>query len=97
MAQVCAMHGLNGRPFNIDEVALKRGTDNLTRNLDRLVATQKFTAAARDEVLVKITTGLQLETLSTADIVIEAATGNLELKLKLCAKQRNSSGAMQSS
>lgn len=82
IAQVCAMAGLNVRLLDIDDAALKRGTDNVTRNLDRLVAKEKLTAAARDEALARITTGLEHEALSTADIVIEAATENLELKLK---------------
>src|SRR6202008_1338378 len=52
-------------------------------NLDRLVKKEKLTARERDEALARITTTTQLASLADVDLVIEAATENEALKLKL--------------
>jgi len=83
IAQVCAVAGLAVTLLDVNDAALKRGMDNITRNLDRLVAKAKLTTGTRDAVLARITTGLDYNALRSADIVIEAATENLELKLKI--------------
>lgn len=83
IAQVCAVAGLAVTMLDVDEAALKRGMDTITRNLDRMVAKEKLTTAGRDAALARITTGLDYATLRSTDMVIEAATENLDLKLKI--------------
>ena len=83
IAQVCAVAGLNVTMLDVNDAALKRGMDTIIRNLDRMVAKEKLTASDRDAALAKIRTGLDYGALQSADMVIEAATENLGLKLKI--------------
>ena len=83
IAQVCAVAGLSVTMLDVNDAALKRGMETITRNLDRLVAKEKLSAGARDAAMAKITTGLDYAALGSANMVIEAATENLELKLKI--------------
>ena len=83
IAQVCAVAGLTVTMLDVNETALKRGIDTITRNLDRMVAKEKLTAADRDMALARISVGQDYATLRSADMVIEAATESLELKLKI--------------
>lgn len=83
IAQVCAVAGLSVTMLDVNDAALKHGMETITRNLDRLVAKEKLSAGARDAAMAKITTGLDYAALGSANMVIEAATENLELKLKI--------------
>lgn len=83
IAQICAVAGLNVTMLDVNDTALKRGMDTIKRNLDRMVAKEKLTAAECDAATARITTGLDYATLRSVDMVIEAATENLELKLKV--------------
>ncbi|HCX16859.1 MAG TPA: 3-hydroxybutyryl-CoA dehydrogenase, partial [Afipia sp.] len=52
-------------------------------SLDRLVKKEKMTAADRDAVLGRINATTDKSKLSSCDLVIEAATENEELKIKI--------------
>ncbi|MHB8767217.1 MAG: 3-hydroxybutyryl-CoA dehydrogenase, partial [Deferrisomatales bacterium] len=53
------------------------------KNLDRLVAKDKMTAADRDAAVARIQGATELSALADADVVVEAATENLDIKLKI--------------
>jgi 3-hydroxybutyryl-CoA dehydrogenase len=55
----------------------------ISASLDRLVKKDKLSAADKDATLARIRTSLHVEDLRDASLVIEAATENLELKIKL--------------
>ena len=62
---------------------MSRGVATIGGSLDRLVKKEKMTAADRDAVLGRITATTDKSKLSSCDLVIEAATENEELKIKI--------------
>jgi 3-hydroxybutyryl-CoA dehydrogenase len=90
IAQVCAAAGLPVIMTDISDAALSRGMSVVSNSLERLVNKQKMTDADRQAALARITTSTDTAKFSTCDLVIEAATENEELKVKilkdLCTK-----------
>jgi 3-hydroxybutyryl-CoA dehydrogenase len=83
IAQVTAQAGLAVTMVDIDQKAVDRGVQTLSKNLDRLVSKEKLSQADRDATLGRIQGTTRYEDLAQADLVVEAATENLELKLKI--------------
>ncbi len=70
--------------IDISETSLQKGIATITKNLDRMVAKEKITKANKAETLANITTFTSItEGVKNADLVVEAATENLDLKLKI--------------
>ena len=70
--------------IDISEAALKKGMATITKNLDRMVAKEKITEEDKQRTLSNITTYTNLqEGVEYASLVVEAATENLDLKLKI--------------
>lgn len=76
-----------GFPVNLADVsqeALDRGLKTITTNLDRIIAKGNLTEEQKAETLGKIMTFTDTaEAVKNADLVVEAATENLDLKLKI--------------
>ena len=83
IAQVCAQAGLNVVMIDINDEAVQRGKATIAGSLDRLVKKDKLTAAERDAVLARVQGSTSYDDLKAAQLVIEAATENLELKLRI--------------
>jgi 3-hydroxybutyryl-CoA dehydrogenase len=83
IAQACAAVGLDVVMVDISQEALTRGLNTISGSLDRLVRKDKLTEAQKNDVLGRIKTETSIAGLKGVDIVIEAATENLDLKLKL--------------
>jgi 3-hydroxybutyryl-CoA dehydrogenase len=83
IAQVSAAAGLNAILVDLNEAAVDNGIATVVRNLDRLVAKGKMSATEKDSAVARITRSIAYDALRPADIVIEAATESLELKLKI--------------
>ena len=83
IAQVCAVVGLPVIMQDINETACARGMAALASSLDRLVKKEKMNTAQKDAALALIKTTTNPADLGDADYIIEAATENLDLKLKL--------------
>ena len=83
IAQVCAAAGLSVTMVDINEAAVARGMKTIGGSLERLVAKEKMTAADRDAALGRITATSDKTKLAACDLVIEAATENEELKVKI--------------
>jgi len=83
IAQVCAMAGLQVTMVDISEAAVERGIATLTGSLDRLVKKDKLTSAQKDAALSLVSGSTSYIALQDAGLVIEAATENLELKLRI--------------
>ncbi|MBX9646790.1 MAG: 3-hydroxybutyryl-CoA dehydrogenase [Xanthobacteraceae bacterium] len=94
IAQVCAAAGLSVTMTDISEAALAKGISVVTGSLERLVNKQKMTDADRQAALKRIATTTDSAKLANCDLVIEAATENEDLKIKilkdLCTKLRPS-------
>lgn len=84
IAHTFAQSGFKVQLIDISEASLKRGMDTISKNLDRMVAKEKITEADKAETLANITTYTNInEGVKTAGLVVEAATENLDLKLKI--------------
>ena len=94
IAQVCAAAGLSVVMTDISDAALKRGISVVEGSLERLVNKQKMSDADRHSALKRIVTATDTAKLGDCDLVIEAATENEDLKIKilkdLCTKLRPS-------
>jgi len=83
IAQVCAVAGYNVTLIDVSDAALERGVATLRKNLDRQVNKQTLEAAQADAAVGRIRTSTDYAELKTAQLVIEAATENLELKKRI--------------
>ncbi|BAN24953.1 3-hydroxybutyryl-CoA dehydrogenase [Caballeronia insecticola] len=83
IAQVAAVAGFKVVLIDVTDAALAKGIATLTGSLERLVSKDKLAASARDAALTRIETSTDYARLSAADIVIEAATENVELKNRI--------------
>ena len=83
IAQVCAVGGLQVTMVDINDAAVQRGLKTIGDSLERLVRKDKLTAEAKAAVLARIQGVTSQDALAGCDLVIEAATENLELKLRI--------------
>ena len=83
IAQACATCGVNAIMVDISDAAVAKGLATVSGSLDRLVKKEKITEADKAAALARIKTSTRYEDLAGAQLVIEAATENLELKVKI--------------
>ena len=84
IAHTFAQSGFKVQLIDISEASLKRGMDTISKNLDRMVAKEKISEADKAETLSNISTFTNIEEgVEYASLVVEAATENLDLKLKI--------------
>ncbi|WP_206956954.1 3-hydroxybutyryl-CoA dehydrogenase [Trinickia acidisoli] len=83
IAQTAAVSGFKVILIDVTDAALAKGMAALGSSLERLVAKGKLDAAARDAALARIETSTDYQRLAQADLVVEAATENLELKTRI--------------
>ncbi len=83
IAQICAVAGLQVSMVDISDQAVQRGIKTVSGSLARLVAKDKLGEADSAAALGRIAGATDYAVLKQADIVIEAATENIELKLRI--------------
>jgi 3-hydroxybutyryl-CoA dehydrogenase len=84
IAHVFAQFGYSVSLVDISKEALDRGIATITKNLDRQVAKGSLTEDAKKAALANITPFTDLTAgVKNADLVVEAATENVDLKLKI--------------
>ena len=83
IAQACAVAGINVVMVDVSDAAVQKGVATVAGSLDRLIKKEKITAADKDAALSRIQASTRYDDLKAAQIVIEAATENYELKLKI--------------
>ncbi len=83
IAQACAVAGLQVVMVDISDAAVSRGVATVAGSLERLLKKEKITAADRDAALARIHGSTRYEDLASAQLVIEAATENFDLKVKI--------------
>ena len=83
IAQACAVSGINVVMVDISDAAVQKGVATVAGSLDRLIKKEKITEADKSAALARIKTSTSYEDLKAAQLVIEAATENYELKLKI--------------
>ncbi len=84
IAHVFAMFGHKVSLADISQAALDKAIATISKNLDRMVAKEKISEAAKNETLANISTFTDLsEAIANADLAVEAATENVDLKLRI--------------
>ncbi len=84
IAHVFAQFGYKVNLIDVSEEALKKALATIGKNLDRQVAKGSLTEADKENTLKNLTTYTDLKTgVSDAHLVVEAATENVDLKLKI--------------
>lgn len=84
IAHVFAQSGYNITLIDVRDEALAKAIATIDKNLGRMVAKEIITESAKVETLGRIATSTNLATaVSNADLVVEAATENVDLKLKI--------------
>jgi len=83
ISQVAALTGYDIVMQDVSDEATSRGLGTIDKSLQRLVDREKITADAKDAAIRKISTTTNLSDLADCDLVIEAATENMALKLDL--------------
>lgn len=84
IAHTFAQFGYQVNLIDISEEALKKAIATISKNLDRMVEKEKITAAEKESTLKNITTITDLKNgVAKAELVVEAATENIDLKLKI--------------
>ena len=84
IAHTFAQFGYQVNLVDISEESLQKGLSTITKNIDRQISKGTVTEDEKAEILGRIVAYTDLkEGVSTADLIVEAATENLELKLKI--------------
>ncbi|MBT5089932.1 MAG: 3-hydroxybutyryl-CoA dehydrogenase [Flavobacteriales bacterium] len=84
IAHAFAQSGYSVNLVDISADSLDRAIDTITKNLDRLLSKEKISELDKNNTLSNISTNTDLtDAVKDADLVIEAATENIEIKLKI--------------
>ena len=83
IAQACAVSGIHVVMVDISDAAVAKGISTVEGSLDRLVKKEKISEADKAAALARIQGSASYDDLKGAQLVIEAATENHELKVKI--------------
>ena len=84
IAHVFAQNGFNVTLVDVSKEALENAIKTIGKNLDRMVAKEKISEADKNTTLNNLSTVTSIENgVKDADLVVEAATENRDLKIKI--------------
>ena len=83
ITQVAAAAGIDVVMFDISPGSLDKGLGVISSSCDRLIKKTTMTEDQKKSLLSKIKTSSNMQELSGCDFVVEAATENIDLKLKI--------------
>ncbi len=84
IAHIFAQSGFDVSLIDINETVLEKAVAVITKNLDRLIKKEKITEEDKENTVKRLETFTEIKKgVSEADLIIEAATENEELKLKI--------------
>lgn len=84
ITHVFAQHGYQVKMIDISQEALDKAVNTISANLDRMIKKELISADLKAQTLARITTHTDMvDALSDIDLLIEAATENVDVKLKL--------------
>ena len=84
--QVCAQKGYEVVMRARRETSIEKGLATVKKNLDKMVAKEKITQAEADEIFGRVHGSTDINIIADADLVIEAATEDMESKKALFAQ-----------
>jgi 3-hydroxybutyryl-CoA dehydrogenase len=84
IAHVFAQHGYTVQLIDVNAASLEKAIATITKNLDRQVSKNLLTEDEKNATLSRLTTTTELASgVANAELVVEAATENVDLKLKI--------------
>jgi len=83
IAQVFAASGFTVVMQDIADASLEHGVATISKSLDRLIKKEKITDADKQATLARISTTTDVSQLAELDLVVEAASENLDIKAKI--------------
>ena len=84
IAHVFAQNGFTVQLIDLNEAQLEKAVATISKNLDRQVAKGSLTEEQKAQTLANLSTSNSIETgVANAELVVEAATENVDLKLKI--------------
>lgn len=84
ISHVFAQYGFKVNMIDVSADALKRATDTIGKNLDRMVTKGKLTTDQKDSTIANLSTFTSMEEgVKGCGLVVEAATENIDLKCKI--------------
>ncbi|MFI4887754.1 MAG: 3-hydroxybutyryl-CoA dehydrogenase [Burkholderiales bacterium] len=83
IAQACAVAGVDVVMVDVAQAAVDRGLAAIGGSLERLQKKDRITADARTAALARVRGGTDYGELADRDLIIEAATESLDLKLRI--------------
>ena len=83
IAQVAASVGFQVRMMDVSAASIEKGMKTIAGSCDRLIKKEKMSGAQKTELLSRIQTGTDMSLLKDCDFIVEAATENIDLKLKI--------------
>ncbi len=84
ICHVFAQHGYNVSMMDVSQEAMNKAMATMAKNMDRQIAKQGMTEAEKEASLGRIATYTSMEeALKDADLVVEAATESIDLKMKI--------------
>ena len=84
IAHIFAQKGFNVNLVDISANALEKAINTIEKNLDRMVQKEKITKEEREQTLSNLLTFTDIQKgVKNAELVVEAATENIDLKLKI--------------
>ncbi len=86
IAQVASTFGYQVVMTDISEPALQKGMQTIAGSLDRLIKKATLTEDQKKQILGRIKTQVGLDAHKSCDLIVEAATENMDLKLKIFAE-----------
>src|SRR5690606_25533676 len=86
IAHVCALAGYEVALHDVSRERIEAGLATIDGNMSRQVASDRITAEQRDAALARISIATSMESFEDADLVIESATENEDVKRKIFAE-----------
>jgi len=86
IAQVASSNGFDVIMHDIKDDFVQNGISTISKSLDRMLKKEKITAEQKNEILGRVSGTTKMEDMAKADIVVEAATENLKIKLGIFEK-----------
>ncbi|MBK7148312.1 MAG: 3-hydroxybutyryl-CoA dehydrogenase [Bacteroidetes bacterium] len=83
IAQVFAMNDYEVKLVDLSQPALDKALATITKNADRMIAKGTISENVKQQLLRNLSTHTALEVCADADLVVEAATENVDIKLQL--------------
>ncbi len=83
IAQVCAAHGNSVVMYDISLEALQKAMVTILKSCNKIIQKERMTDVEKNDLLLNIKTSQNIKDLKDCDIIIEAVTENIDLKLKI--------------